>query len=168
MNKILLLFLSFCFLFLNVEANELDYDYSDTFSIPIKLKILKEISTKDGLIEGDEIQFKVIKNVYHKRELIVKKDEIVSARIETYITKGFNGFPAEIIVGNFKFENLKSSQLLDTYSKAGANRCFWVFPIKWALTPIPFVGSITNLILGGEAKITTDDIITIYYYPNWK
>ena len=42
-----------------------------------------------------------------------------------------------------------------------------VFPIKWALTPIPGVGSLTNFILGGNASITEDDTVTVYYYPDW-
>ena len=42
-----------------------------------------------------------------------------------------------------------------------------VYPIKWALTPIPGVGSLTNFILGGNAKITPKDKIIIYYYPEW-
>lgn len=168
MNKIFFAFFTYLFLFSCVSAQELNYDFSDTTSIPIKLKITKEISTKDNLIEGTEVSFKVVKNVFYKGQILAKADDIVKARIETVITKGFNGFPAEIIIENFDFENIKESQLLSTYTKVGANRCYWVYPIKWALTPIPFVGSFTNLILGGEAKIKTNDVITIYYYPNWK
>ena len=42
-----------------------------------------------------------------------------------------------------------------------------VLPIKWALTPIPFVGSFTNFIIGGNANISDKDTIILYYYPNW-
>ena len=79
-----------------------------------------------------------------------------------------NGFPAEIILGDFEIPNIENSKLLDNYTKKGQNRCFWVYPLKWSLTLIPFVGSLTNLIMGGHAKIKTTDVITIYYFPDWK
>ena len=167
MNKIIftlliLFFSSFVF------AQELEYNYIDTKAIPVKLKITKEISTKDNLLEGSEVSFKVVNNVFYKGKYYAKKGDTVTARIETIITKGFNGFPAEIIIENFNFDNISDSQIIGTYTKVGANRCYWVYPIKWALTPIPLVGSFTILILGGEATIKTTDIITIHFYPNWK
>lgn len=79
-----------------------------------------------------------------------------------------NGFPAEIILGDFEIPNIENSKLLNNYIKKGQNRCFWVYPLKWSLTLIPFVGSLTNLIMGGHAKIKTTDVITIYYFPDWK
>ena len=79
-----------------------------------------------------------------------------------------NGFPAEIIIDKFEIPNVKQSQLECTYIKKGQNRSLFVYPLKWALTPIPFVGSLTNLIMGGHAKIKTSDTITVYYYPEWK
>ena len=54
------------------------------------------------------------------------------------------------------------------YIKKGISFAMFVFPIKWALTPIPFVGSLTNLIMGTNAKITKSDEVVIYYFPNWK
>ena len=124
MNKIFFAFFAYLFLFSSVSAQELNYDFSNTTAIPIKLKITKEISTKDNLIEGTEVFFKVAKNVFYKGQVLAKADDIVKARIETVITKGFNGFPAEIIIENFDFENIKESQLLGTYTKVGANRCY--------------------------------------------
>ena len=79
-----------------------------------------------------------------------------------------NGFPAEIIIDNFKIPNVNKSQLISTITEVGTNRCIWVYPLKWALTPIPFVGSTTNLIKGGHAKLKTKKPITIYYYPDWQ
>ena len=99
---------------------------------------------------------------------ILEKDTIINAKIETIITSGMNGFPDEIILNNFEIPGIKNSQIRNEYIKTGQNRAFWVYPLKWALTPIPFVGSLTNLIKGGHAQIKTDDIITIYYYPEWK
>ena len=170
MNKLFLMLLFVGFFFLKAQADNilLPYDYSDTHSIPIKMNILEEISTKDGLIEGDIVKLKVKRDVYDKRNLIVKNNTIVTAKIETYITKGMNGFPAEIILDNFQIEGIKDTQLLSTYTKTGKNFAPLVYPIKWALTPIPFLGSVTNLITGTNATIRTDDDIVIQYFPNWK
>jgi len=99
---------------------------------------------------------------------VVKKDEIITAKVETVITKGMNGFPAEIILDNFEITEIPKNQLLSTYTKKGFNACLLVYPLKWALTPFPGIGSLTNLIKGGEAKITPKDIITIQYFPEWK
>ena len=151
------------------EVKELPYNFEGTYKVPIKLGIVEPITTKGGNIyEGQIIQFKVLKDTYCRRRTFLKKDTIVNARIETIITSGMNGFPAEIILGNFEVPGAKPSQLVDTYIKKGQNRCYIVYPIKWALTIIPFVGSLTNFIMGGHAKIKAKDEIVIYYYPDWK
>lgn len=152
----------------NTNISELPYDYSSTEAIPIKLSIINEVSTKDGLIEGQKLKFKVLEDVYYENMPIVKKDDIITGTVETIITSGMNGFPAEIIVDDFEIAGINSSQLISTYIKKGQNRCFWVYPLKWALTIIPFVGSLTNFIMGGHARLKTKDVITIYYFPKWK
>lgn len=149
------------------KTTVLPYNYLNTTSIPIYVAITKEISTKDGIIEGSEADFRIIKDVVHNNKTILKEGQIIKGKIETVITSGMNGFPAEIIVDNFEIPNIKKSQLISTYTKKGQNRCFWVYPLKWSLTLIPFVGSLTNLIMGGHAYLKTTDIITIYYYPEW-
>ena len=53
-------------------ASELPYDFSDVKSIPIKLHILKGISTKDGLTEGSKIDFVAVKDVKYNGKTIVK------------------------------------------------------------------------------------------------
>lgn len=151
------------------ETNELPYNYESTYKVPIKLGITEPITTKgETLYEGQTIQFKVLRNTYSKRRTFLKEGTIVNAKIETIITSGMNGFPAELIIGDFEIPGAKSSQLVDTYTKKGQNRCYLVYPIKWALTIIPFVGSLTNFIKGGHARIKTSDEIVIYYYPDWK
>ncbi len=152
----------------NTNISELPYDYSSTEAIPIKLSIINEVSTKDGLIEGQKLKFKVLEDVYYENMPVVKKDDIITGTVETIITSGMNGFPAEIIVDDFEIAGINSSQLISTYIKKGQNRCFWVYPLKWALTIIPFVGSLTNFIMGGHARLKTKDVITIYYFPKWK
>ena len=166
MNKILSVLLLLFFLCVPVFA--LEYDFSSTKKIPIKMKIVEPISTKMDIQEGQLIKFRIIEDVIHNKELLVKKNTIISAKLEMIITSGLNGFPAEIIIDNFEIPNIKNSQLISTYTKTGQNRSLIVYPIKWALTWLPGIGSLTNLIKGGHAKIKAKDIITIYYYPEWK
>ncbi len=169
MNKFFILIFALVMSFLPSLASTegLGYDFSGTKSFPINLKIVNEISTKENIYEGQELEFVVLNTVKDADRTIVSKNQIVKARVETIITAGMNGFPAEIIIDGFEIPGVKESQLLSTYTKYGQNRCYFVYPIKWALTPIPFVGSLTNFIMGGHAKIRKKDIITIYYYPNW-
>lgn len=152
-----------------IAEKNLPYNYADTYSIPIYLKIVEPISTRhEQIIEGQIIKFAVQKDIYHNEELILKRGDIIDARVETIITSGMNGFPAEIIIDNFVIPGIKNTQLISEYTKKGQNRCFWVYPLKWSLTLIPFVGSLTNLIKGGHARITAKDDIILLYYPNWK
>ncbi|MBO5446595.1 hypothetical protein J6A34_03715 [bacterium] len=151
------------------EVKDLPYNFESTYKVPIKLGIITPITTKgETLYEGQVLQFKVLQDTYCKRKTFLKKGTIINGRIETLISTGMNGFPAEIIISNFEIPGAKPSQLVDTYTKKGQNRCYIVYPIKWALTIIPFVGSLTNLIKGGHAKIKAKDEIVIYYYPEWK
>ncbi|MBQ4646294.1 MAG: hypothetical protein IJB79_02990 [Candidatus Gastranaerophilales bacterium] len=159
-------FLICFFLMINV-AFGLPYDFSDVSSVDIPLTLLKPLATNQEIFEGQEIELKVKKNIYCHNCLLIKKGTIAKARIETIITKGMNGFPAEIIIDNFEIDGIKKEQLMSTYTKTGRSYALLVYPIKWALTPIPFVGSLTNLIHGGEVKLDTDDIIKIKYFPHW-
>ncbi len=149
------------------ETN-LNYNYESVESIPIKLQITKNISTKKGKVyEGQNIEFKTIEDVFYNNEILLKRGTIVKARVETYINRGMNGIPATIIIDNFEIPNIKKEKLKSIYIKKGANRTIFVLPVKWALTPLPPTGSFTNIIIGGHAKITNKDKITIYYYPHW-
>lgn len=152
----------------NSQSEVLPYDYSSVDSVPIKLSITSEVSTKDDILEGQKLEYRVLEDVYYKDKLILKKGDIVPATLEMIVTSGMNGFPAEIVVDDFQIPGVKNSQLLSVYIKKGQNRCFWVYPLKWALTIIPFVGSLTNLIMGGHAKLKTKDVVTLYYFPDWK
>ena len=167
MNKFFVIFI-FLFSMLFLKVNALPYDFESLEAVKIIMQPLQEISSANEIYEGQEVKFKVKKNVYCHNCLYIKKDTIVTARIETIITRGMNGFPAEIIIDNFKIDGVRDSQLLGTYKEVGSNFALLVYPIKWILTPIPFAGSLTNFILGGHAKIKTTDTIAIIFYPHWK
>ena len=166
MNKLFLLICAF--IFTSIPAFCLPYDYTSTKNIPIKLSITEEISTKMPITEGQIITFIVQNDAAYEGRTVVKKNELVTGRIETITTSGMNGFPAELTIDNFKIPNINKTQLISTYTKKGQNRCLWVYPLKWSLTWIPFVGSVTNLIKGGHARIKPSDTIVIYYYPEWR
>ena len=185
MNRILILF--FIFLISNISyANIVEddfvketlqdikspyvhdkYDYTSTECIPIKLSIIEPIKSEKDVYEGQILKFQSVGNVFHNDKIILKSREIVSAKVITKITPGMNGIPASIILGDFEIKNIKKSQLSDVYEISGQDRSIFVFPLKWALTPIPPTGSLTNFIMGGHAKIKRKKHITIYYYPNW-
>lgn len=166
MNKRLFTLVLSLLLF-TIPAFALEYDFSSTKCIPIRMTIRTELSTKNPVPEGSDVKFKVIEDVIYNGQTIVKRGKIIHAKVGTIITSGMNGFPAEIIVDNFVIPNIDETQLISSYSQSGQNRCLWVYPLKWALTPIPFVGTLTNFIKGGDAYIKPTDIVTIYYYPEW-
>jgi hypothetical protein len=77
-----------------------------------------------------------------------------------------NGIPASIIFNIFDIEGINKNSLSDSYEASGQNRSLLVFPLKWALTPIPPTGSLTNFIKGGHAKVKTNREIVLYYHPS--
>lgn len=146
----------------------LNYNYESFDKVVIPLKTLKNLSTKSNTVyEGQELSFVVKRNVKYKHQIVIKQGTIVTARIETYITRGMNGIPATLIIDNFEIPGIEKSKIKGTFIKKGLSLTTLVLPIKWALTPIPGVGSLTNFIIGGNANLTDKDNIFIYYYPNW-
>ncbi len=146
----------------------LDYNYLSFEKIPIYLQIKNGLSTKKNTVyEGQELEFTVAKDVMYNNQCIVKKGTLVTAKIETYVTRGMNGIPATLIIDKFNIPNIDSNKLKGPYIKKGKSLTLLVLPIKWALTPIPGVGSLTNFIIGGNASLSEKDPIIIYYYPEW-
>lgn len=143
-----------------------NYNYESIERIPIKLEITKKINTKHNLEEGDILQFKVRENVIGKT-LILKKGTIVEGRIKTYMTRGWNGMPGQIILDDFSIPGIEPHKVKGSFLKKGADLTLLVLPVKWALTPLPPLGSCTNVIIGGHGIIKPRTKITIYYYPNW-
>lgn len=143
------------------------YDYSDTLKIPIKLKITTAVKSEKDICEGQILNFVVSENVIYKRKLIIRANTPATARVETIITNGMNGIPASVILGNFEIANIKTSRLSNDFEKYGFDLSLFVYPLKWALTPLPPTGSLTNFIKGGHAQITKNDDIVVYYHPNW-
>ncbi len=149
-------------------TTNLDYDYTEFDRIPIKLQTLEKISLKNkNLYENKKLELRVKQNVKYNNKIILKQGTIATAEIQTYMTRGMNGVPGAIILDNFEIPGLDKSKLKSTYIKKGLSLTIFVLPLKWALTPIPGVGSLTNFIIGGNANINDKDTIIVYYYPNW-
>lgn len=146
----------------------LRYDYSSVDKVPVKLQISKPITTKnDSVIEGQLIDFVVREDVKYNHKVVIPKGTKATAVVQTYQSRGMNGIPAIIVLDNFQIENVEKYKLKHVYIKRGQDRSYIVFPIKWALTLIPFAGYSTNLILGGHAHIKKKHNVIIYYYPKW-
>lgn len=147
----------------------LEYDYSDTDFVKIPLRITEKITTqkKNKSYEGQKLTFIVDDNIYYENKLLVKKGTIATARLEIITTKGFAGIPAEIFITDFEIENLDSNKIKEPVSKRGFSMTALIFPIKWALTPFPPMGSLVNLAVGFNASLTPKQILDIYYYPNY-
>lgn len=187
MNKILLIFSIFFIsssyanliqdefvdeYFKNAEIQKpeahLEYDYSSTKTLKIKLNITKEIKSEKDVHEGELVEFRVINNVYNRNQLFVKRGAKVIARVKYIVTSGMNGIPASIVFGDFKIDGIPEDRVIQDYEVFGQDRSLLVFPLKWALTILPPTGSLTNLIKGGHAKLKATKDITLTYYPDWR
>lgn len=150
-------------------AVHIDYDYQNTDTVLIDLRIKEKISTRDKtLYEGMPVVFEVYKTAFCKNKPVAKKGDIIKGKVKYVIPSGLNGMPYCLIVGDFNFPNLDSNKISYEYKKEGFNRTYFVLPLKWALTFLPPTGSLTNFIKGGHAKITPKTKITLTYHPNWK
>ena len=153
---------------ISTPIQNLNYNYESVEKIPIRLNITETITTKkDGIYDFQPLKFVVKENVKYKNKVLINKGAIVNANVAIYNTRGMNGIPGCIIIDNFNINGIDNNKLKGVYIKKGLNLSLMVYPIKWALTPIPGVGSLTNFILGGNAKITPKDTVIIYYYPKW-
>ena len=125
----------------------INYNYESFNKIPIKLNITETISTKnENIYDGQKLKFKVKENVLFNDKLLIKKDTIVTAMVETTIERGMNGLPATIIIDNFKIDGIPQEKLKCTVIHKGHNRAYYVFPIKWVLTPTIVGGYLANLV----------------------
>lgn len=145
-----------------------DYNFESTVKIPVNLKILEEIRSESDIYEGQIVKFKVVRDVVYKEKTIIPRGTIVLAKVSVIITSGMNGIPASVIFRDFKIKQITVGQLSDSFEVFGQDRSLLVFPLKWALTPLPPTGTLTNFIKGGHVKVKRKTPITLYYYPEWK
>lgn len=145
-----------------------NYNYESVVVIPIKLKIANEISTKKGNIyDNQEVILYTRNPVRYKNKMIMNNGEKFTANVAIYIKKGMNGIPAQIVLDNFRTQKLAPEKLSGVYIKRGLNLTPLVWPVKFILTIIPGLGTGLNFVKGGNATITPNDTVTIYYHPEW-
>ncbi len=192
MNKIKLFFFSFTIMLFGIQAYAEDivsdeimdsllknvnpqkpventtYNYESLEVIPIKLKIAENISTKkNNIYDNQEVILYTRGPVKYKNKMLFNTGEKFTANVAIYLKKGMNGIPAQIILDNFRTQKIDSKKLSGVYIKRGLNLTPLVLSLKFALTIIPGAGTGMNFIKGGNATITPNDTITIYYHPEW-
>ena len=145
----------------------LKYNYVSTKKVPIKLAFTEKLGTEKDVYEGQSVELKILNDVILNNKVVVKKDTIAHAKIGIIISTGMNGIPASIILEDFEIPNIQSNKLSGSFELFGQDRSLFVFPLKWALTPLPPTGSLTNFIMGGHVKLKPKKKITVYYYPDW-
>ena len=154
--------------FVKPEAN-LDYNYQETDKVMIPIQITQKISSagKYAAYEGMPLEFTVKENVIYNNKIVIPAGTKVKARVDIITGKGISGIPGELFITDFEIPNVPGYQIMEPISKRGQNRTLWILPLKWALTPLPPLGSFTNIIFGGDAVIKPTHTLKLYYYPNW-
>lgn len=138
------------------------YDFSKK-QIPVKLKVVRKISTKHKISEGDTILFKTIEDVSITEKKLPKGTKIVG-RIETISESDKMGTPANIIVDNFYVEDNPDICFYGNIARTGANRSIWVYPLYQAGNIMFYVaGFVFVPIHGGHAKLNENDTYTVFY-----
>ena len=141
------------------------YDFTKA-QIPVQLKIIKPLSTKNKITEGDEILFATTKEVVINDEYLPKGTQVVG-RIETISASDKMGTPANIVVDNFYVKDRPDLCLYGNLTKTGANRSIWVYPLYQAGNIMFYAAGFAFVpIHGGHAKILSNDIFTVYYETN--
>ena len=139
------------------------YNYESIKRTKIILSPTEKVSTPKNVSDGQKIELQVKRNARIGKDLL-KRGTKGSAIVEIYTTNGMSGIPGTITLGRINIDGIDTEHLRYYYVKKGQDRTLWILPLKWALTFIPFVGSFTNLIKGGQAIISPADDITVYYY----
>lgn len=142
------------------------YDFSKN-QVPIELKVIRNMSTKRDLKEGQCITFKTIKDVTIDGQ-VIPRGTIVTGRVEMISESNKMGTPFNIVIDNFQIKDAdnitKSIDFCGTVAKTGANRTLWVYPLYQAGNLVLYVaGFVFVPIHGGHAKLLTNETYTVYY-----
>lgn len=142
-------------------------NHENTTRVKIVLSPVEKITSAQAR-DGDIVEFIVRDDVIYNKQVILLEGTKVKGCVETVVTQGMNGIPAMIMLNDFEIPGIPNEKLKSFYTKKGLNLSYIVFPLKWALTFLPPTGSLTNFIVGGPAKISPRNKITLYYYPEWE
>lgn len=142
------------------------YDFSKE-QIPIELKVIRNVSTKRDLKEGQTVVFKTIKDVIINGKVLPRGTK-VTGKVEMVSESDKMGTPFNIVIDNFNIKNPENTNdsinFHGTISKAGANRTIWVYPLYQAGNLVLYVAGFAFVpIHGGHAKLLTNETYTVFY-----
>ena len=137
------------------QSSSTDNDFENLNRIPVKLKIISGISTKNNIFEGQRLIFTTTEDAVLTHKNVLPAGSRVFGIVETISENEKFGIPANLIVGNFRIEYMPKIKLEGQILKIGKNRTKWIKP----LSPLLFY------IKGGQAKILEDEIFEVYYTP---
>lgn len=142
------------------------YDFSKE-QVPVELKVVRNLSTKNELREGQIIVFKTIKDVVINGKILPRGTK-VTGRVEMVSESDKMGTPFNIVIDNFNVKNPTNADetinFYGTVSKAGANRSMWVYPLYQAGNLVLYVAGFAFVpIHGGHAKLLTNETYTVFY-----
>lgn len=148
------------------KAN-LNYDYTNINYIPIKIKFVDIVTSKEGRnFVGQVVKFVTVEDVYNGKRKIVAKDSIGTAKIEFLVPRGTMGSAGELIISDFDIEGLNKKKFDTQIIKRGLNLVTFVSVLRYtAGIVIPGTGILCILIRGGHAKIKPDKVFEIRYVP---
>lgn len=139
-------------------ANKQVFITDSAQSVPVAVKIKKNLTTKEQREEGEYVEFETISDV-SVNNINYPKGTAVEGRIETVSMNTSMGVPADIVISNFK---MKKTPLQGELKKIGANRSLWVYPCVYTGSIFFGAGLLLTPIRGGHAKIGSDEIFTLY------
>lgn len=146
------------------EAN-LNYDYSNINYIPIKVKFLETISSKENG-EGQIIKFVVTEDIFADGKKFISNGTTGRAKLENVSPRGSLGVPADITISKFEIEGLDKKKFDGNIVKYGANLTLLAAALKYSVgSVIPGTGYLFMLIKGGNVKIKPTEIFEIRYVP---
>ncbi len=145
--------------FANVSYHKKIYNFENLNHTIVKICAKNFVSTKFLKSEGQIIEFITTEDVIQNKKVIIPKNSVITARVETISPNMSRGIPADLIIGNFKYGNIN---LEGEISKTGASRIYWIIPLAFIANTL-FYGSgyILWIIRGGHAKLKPNQIYEI-------
>lgn len=139
-----------------------NYDFTKQ-QIPINIQFAKHIKSTKELTEGSDIPFLATHDFEIKGKKF-KKGTTIFGRVETISASDKMGTPESIQISNFYIPDEEEINLSGSFSKTGANRSIWVYPLYQAGNITFYVaGFVFVPIHGGRVKLSANESFTIFY-----
>lgn len=128
--------------------------------LPIKLRPAQIISTANPLLKaGDTVEFVVAEDVFHDKNLVVKKGTKVTGLILSLVENTYHGAAAEITIGQFEIKEKgnRTFNIKGVIEKKGSTHEKAINNWSYIIGPAVF------WIRGGETKLSPEkDQYTLY------